>query len=333
MLATQIRSVQSALLQLFAAAGILLGIQSVVLAVGWSDNFNDGSVTDGNPVSWLNDLGGSGLFPGDYNASSGDFVLTPQPDGTNSSIMISLVPSVGFTDVYMRTQGIVLPDPLNPTVNKGGNLVLLGRVDPVNLNGYLVYFDVSGNLNLQILAGGATADIGTTFDAPFNASSEVVVEMDIVGDQLSAYAWLADDPNGKPATPQVTATDPNFTSGVSGIAFAEDDDLTAGVFRYASAQSTPFVDGVPGDYNKNGVVDAGDYVLWRNGGPLANEIDSPGTVNGADYTAWRARFGNTSGSGAGSGIGAAAIPEPTAVLLVAAGLGACLMTVRRRSWR
>jgi hypothetical protein len=104
------------------------------------------------------------------------------------------------------------------------------------------------------------------------------------------------------------------------------------VFRYASAQSTAFVDGVPGDYNNNGVVDAADYGLWRKGGPLANEVDSPGTVNGADYTAWLARFGNTSGSGAGSGIGAAAVPEPTAVLLVAAGLGACLMTVRRRSW-
>jgi hypothetical protein len=168
---------------------------------------------------------------------------------------------------------------------------------------------------LQILAGGATADIGTTFDAPFNAGSEVVVEMDIIGSELSAYAWLADDPNGKPVLPQVTATDTFFTSGISGIAFAEDDDLTTGVFRFVTAQSTPFIDGVPGDYNNNGVVDAADYVVWRNGGPLANEIDNPGTVNGADYTEWRARFGNTSGSGSGHDIAAAAVPEPAALLL------------------
>lgn len=71
--------------------------------------------------------------------------------------------------------------------------------------------------------------------------------------------------------------------------------------------------GVPGDYNNNGVVDAADYVLWRNGGPLQNEVDTPGTVNGADYTAWRARFGNT--SGAGAALGAAAVPEPGACLL------------------
>ena len=34
-----------------------------------------------------------------------------------------------------------------------------------------------------------------------------------------------------------------------------------------------------GDYNNNGTVDAADYVLWRNGGPLQNESDMPGTVN------------------------------------------------------
>ena len=72
--------------------------------------------------------------------------------------------------------------------------------------------------------------------------------------------------------------------------------------------------GVPGDYNGNGVVDGPDYVLWRNGGPLQNEVDAPGTVNAADYTAWRARFGNTSGSGS-SLEGGAAVPEPGTWLL------------------
>ena len=55
--------------------------------------------------------------------------------------------------------------------------------------------------------------------------------------------------------------------------------------------------GVPGDYNNNGKVDAADYVLWRNGGPLQNEVTTPGTVdrrrttrNGERGSAiWRAR--------------------------------------------
>jgi hypothetical protein len=79
----------------------------------------------------------------------------------------------------------------------------------------------------------------------------------------------------------------------------------------------PLVLGTPGDYNNNGVVDGADYVVWRKGGTLANEVDNPGTVNAADYTEWRARFGNTSGSG--SSLAAGAVPEPGSTVLVLLG--------------
>jgi hypothetical protein len=74
--------------------------------------------------------------------------------------------------------------------------------------------------------------------------------------------------------------------------------------------------GVPGDYNGNGVVDAADYVVWRKGGPLQNEVVTIGSVTPEDYTAWRARFGKTSGSGS-SLAAQAAVPEPTTGLLLA----------------
>ena len=86
--------------------------------------------------------------------------------------------------------------------------------------------------------------------------------------------------------------------------------------------------GVPGDYNNNGVVDAGDYVVWRKGGTLQNEVDTPGTVNAADYTAWRARFGNTSGSG--SGLSAAAVPEPHVLVLTLGALMGTFFVHRKR---
>ncbi|HEX4416110.1 MAG TPA: autotransporter-associated beta strand repeat-containing protein [Lacipirellulaceae bacterium] len=89
----------------------------------------------------------------------------------------------------------------------------------------------------------------------------------------------------------------------------------AGIITVGSA-----VTGVAGDYNGNGVVDAADYVLWRNGGPLQNEVNSIGTVDASDYTAWRARFGNTSGSGSSLSAGAA-VPEPGSCSLLVLGIG------------
>ncbi len=87
--------------------------------------------------------------------------------------------------------------------------------------------------------------------------------------------------------------------------------------------------GVPGDYNGNGVVDMADYVLWRNGGPLQNEVNSIGTVDSSDYTAWRANFGHTSGSGSGVSA-AAAVPEPASFGLILAAMVGGLFTVRSK---
>lgn len=84
----------------------------------------------------------------------------------------------------------------------------------------------------------------------------------------------------------------------------------------------PAAVGVPGDYNSNGVVDAADYVRWRdrNGTTftLPNEVSgvTPGQVTAEDYTAWRTRFGRTSGAGAVA-FATSAVPEPTAWILVA----------------
>jgi PEP-CTERM motif-containing protein len=85
---------------------------------------------------------------------------------------------------------------------------------------------------------------------------------------------------------------------------------------------------VAGDYNNNGKVDAADYVLWRNGGPLQNEVHNPGTVSIEDYNEWKARFGKP---GSGSGVNAG-VPEPTTLAMLMLGIAAIQM-VRRREVR
>jgi Lectin C-type domain len=98
---------------------------------------------------------------------------------------------------------------------------------------------------------------------------------------------------------------------------------------------------VAGDYNKNGTVDAADYVVWReaqsSGATTLDNRDPSltGPVGNADYQYWRARFGNTSGSGAGGNLGqSAAVPEPSAgALLMLAAVGGVILRWQRRSPR
>jgi hypothetical protein len=320
-------TVQRAFVSTLALLGLLAAVPAAQ-AVSWLDDFNDGSITDNTPVTWLTDVGG--FFPGDYDASSGDFVMTPpEEDEDDGNQMSGFVPT-SFTDTYVRTQGIVMPDPDNPE-NTGGNLVLLARTNLETLSGYLMYFDVSGNLNIQLLEFGATQDIGVTFDAPFNAGSEVIIEFHAVGNQLSGYAWAADDPLGRPAEPQVTATaEPLFSSGLAGIAFAEDDDGTFGIFRYVEARDTPFPVGVQGDFDGDLDVDGNDFLVWQKGLTTAGggsattgDANGDGNVDGADFTLWAQAFGTGSG-------GVGAVPEPaTGALGVFA---ACLLaSLRTRS--
>jgi len=72
---------------------------------------------------------------------------------------------------------------------------------------------------------------------------------------------------------------------------------------------------LPGDYNANGVVDAADYVLWRNGGPLQN--DPTAGVQPADYDFWRSQFGVITGAGTAVSTVPGAIPEPSSIGLLA----------------
>jgi hypothetical protein len=123
-----------------------------------------------------------------------------------------------------------------------------------------------------------------------------------------------------------------------GYVLAGDANVTYDNFRTETA--------VAGDYDRNGVTDGGDYVVWRKTqgqmGPIGNcEPDShcslsptvfnnmqangavtagyTQTIDGADYDLWRLNFGKTTAGG--SGLGASTgVPEPASATLVLLGL-------------
>ena len=86
--------------------------------------------------------------------------------------------------------------------------------------------------------------------------------------------------------------------------------------------------GIPGDYNENGVVDAADYVLWRQnlGSGITLPNDSTAGVAADDYTRWRVNFGKSAGA---AGRVAAEVPEMSSLALLTMG-GSILA---RGGWR
>ncbi len=75
------------------------------------------------------------------------------------------------------------------------------------------------------------------------------------------------------------------------------------------------------DYNGNGVVDAPDYVLWRDTlghivSPFSGaDADGSGVIDAADYSLWKAFFGKSIGDGSSNGV-FAAVPEPAPAILL-----------------
>jgi hypothetical protein len=85
---------------------------------------------------------------------------------------------------------------------------------------------------------------------------------------------------------------------------------------------------VAGDYSGNGIVDAGDYVAWRNTFGSSSQLQADGNLNGVidagDYSIWRNNFGRSVlgfGSALGSSNGrsqmlGSVVPEPNVAALL-----------------
>jgi hypothetical protein len=81
------------------------------------------------------------------------------------------------------------------------------------------------------------------------------------------------------------------------------------------------------DFNRDGVVDAGDFVMWRkmHGTSVATAYtgaDGNGDllVNDLDYDIWRRNIGNNRGGDFGGSEPAAGVPEPSSLALLLGGL-------------
>jgi hypothetical protein len=98
-------------------------------------------------------------------------------------------------------------------------------------------------------------------------------------------------------------------------------DPTYGVTRLAGIAITFVNPAHPGDFDSDGDVDGADFVAWQTnfpkptGATLAQgDADGDGDVDGADFVVWQTNFPFTPGPGSSP------VPEPSAMLLMAAAL-------------
>jgi T5SS/PEP-CTERM-associated repeat protein len=136
------------------------------------------------------------------------------------------------------------------------------------------------------------------------------------------------------ATPLTTFATVNLPTLGSFLAWDQSQLYSGGLLSVIST--------LPGDYNRDGIVDAADYTVWRDsfGQSVADgtgaDSDGDGMITQSDYDFWVSQFGEIAGGGLGAGGGAtAAVPEPpTAVLLSMAlsfaGIGVAIDKRRRR---
>jgi hypothetical protein len=195
-----------------------------------------------------------------------------------------------------------------------GNITNSGVLDPglqigkVQVNNYYQNFD--GTLKIEI--AGPTAD--TQYDR-IVATSTAFLSGKLDVDFVAGY------------TPGLGATFTVLNSNsITGLFSLFDlPQLTAGLAWKVGRTNTAYTLAVAGgDYNRNGVVDAGDYVVWRNtkgqsvavGTLVGNGADGDrnGIIDDNDFLIWRANLGNVRGiTSNGSGT---AVPEPGGVAVL-----------------
>lgn len=207
-------------------------------------------------------------------------------------------------------------------------------------SGFVIRNASDPNLRNQLIVNDFADHDGLVYHADFNSMLGAVTKLDS-GDPPSDLTQaelhklhLALDADNNPNTPAqiydnfksllgATRSDTRYGEGLLGEMYIS--SKVNGTI-YLVTNSVPLL----GDYDKNGVVNAADYVVWRDSrGQTGYQLDADGNGDGVidslDYDVWRAHFGAVWTPPAGAGAGnPMAVPEPgCGMLLALAGLLAC----------
>lgn len=246
--------------------------------------------------------------------------------------------------IYTAAVATPIADPTGPAVFLDGGSV---RVDSI-------VAPVASLVNGGLAASTLTIAAGSSIDVigEYRQMANGTLKIEIGGPAIGQYGQLlvGDDATLGGA---LAAQFVNDYTPASGAAFKVllADSLLGVPFTHTSFPDLPSVlkweliyqpDAViahvvaflTGDFNADGAVDASDYVVWRNlfgssvnyAGDTA-DANRNGIVDMHDYNLWRGNFGQTVGTG--SSANSAAVPEPSAAIVLCL-FAASALWVRRR---
>jgi hypothetical protein len=208
-----------------------------------------------------------------------------QPDGTIRSGVVNYTGTTGINNLVLRvdptTGAAQIKNPSNFSVN----------IDNYSIGSALGSLDVGqwNSLDDQNAAGGDWQEA--------NPNTNHLSELKL--GSFTAFGSGQSFNIGNPFNEVTGKRDLTFQFVLQG-----ETVMRTGVVVYEAIGGA-----LAGDYDGNGVVNAADYVMWRN---------NPGAFGGTPggYNTWRANFGATSGSGSGSALGTQAVPEPASLVLL-----------------
>jgi len=195
----------------------------------WFDDFNDGNATDGSPLAWSPDAvtGIGQVFPGTYDASSGDYLLAGQDlqgglglfSNDDEVLVADQQETTFFNGVSTRARGFITPL---------GGIGLLGNNNSLALTNYFGVYHVEKNSDTGEFQGfvevsrfdglnGETSFVEVnqapvvSLDAQDAPTQDVMVQLDVFDGKVTFSFWTPGQAQPQPTTVlNFDPNDPNF---------------------------------------------------------------------------------------------------------------------------
>lgn len=211
-----------------AAAAVCVALVCLAGPAGavdnWFDDFNDGNATDGNPLTWSPDppTGLGQVFPGTYDASSGDYLLAGNDlqgglglfDNDDEVLLADMQETTFFNGFSARTRA---------KITDLGGVGLVGNNNSLTLTSYFGVWhlekngngDYEGFIEVSRFDGleGETEFVevnhapAIVLDDEGNPTKDVIVQMDVFNGKQTFSFWTPDQSQPQPTT--VITFDPN----------------------------------------------------------------------------------------------------------------------------